>query len=483
MEAEIRNVVRDEQLRVLTWSEDAAAQVRELGPTHLLRELLSSGMSPRDLLIVDLIEPWMAQTPEGAALEAGIAEALACLAKWSEEHQGPILALAPTHRRGQALLPLVARSKAPRLATLRVEASTACLEVVRWGAAHRPGPQMLGARFKLDISPASHWCQRESSAFDLRASLTAADTQTVHAMSNVLHDTGVAPAGWHTYTSLEALAASLGSAVAATVVLAYEHPDNLPVLANIIGRLRREHPHLLRIVVRETAAAMRNNGELSLTRMGANSVVRRDLGFAQLEQAIADLRDETYARKPVADPARLMKLLAPDPVQGYLAPQAFCAAVERMLERTADLPLVHSLVHLPLLPHMSNADALQVCAPRRDGDLVSADDQGLHLFLFGCPADDVMSAVDSIFSLPCSEVARLVQIDDEHHTQRVALADLRRHNEKVPAIHSEALSSLVQGTTDGDRPGSMQVIALPTRTPELVRCVHSHALPLRAATA
>ena len=34
--------------------------------------------------------------------------------------------------------------------------------------------------------------------------------------------------------------------VGATVVLAYEHPDSLPILAGAIGRLRREHPHLLR---------------------------------------------------------------------------------------------------------------------------------------------------------------------------------------------------------------------------------------------
>jgi cellulose biosynthesis protein BcsE len=482
MEAEIRNVVRDEQLRVLTWSEDAAAQVRELGPTHLLRELLSSGMSPRDLLIVDLIEPWMAETPEGAALEAGIVQAMGCLASWSKEHRGPILALAPTHRRGQALLPLVARSKVSRLASLQVQGSGARLDVVRWGAAHRPGPENLGARIALDIPAGGNWPQREATTFELRPALTAADASTVHAMRGALHDAGATPAGWHSYTSLEALLATAGTAVGATVVLAYDHPTSLPILANVIGRLRHEHPHLLRILVRETGAAMRHNGELALTRLGANAVVRRELSFAQLEQVIEDLRDETYARKPAANPARLLQRLAPDPVQGYLAPLAFCAAVERMLERTAETPLEHTLVHLPLLPHISHADALQACAPRRDGDLVSANDRGLYIFLFGCPADDAMAALDSVFALPCSELAHHVQIDHEHHTQRRALLDLRRHNESAPANYGAARPGLRHGAAEGDKSAAMQAVALPTRTPEPVRRVQTHVLPLRAAT-
>jgi cellulose biosynthesis protein BcsE len=482
LEAELRKPVRDGRLRVLTWSEDAAAQVRELGPTHLLRELLSSGMNRGDLLVVDLIEPWMAEVAEGAALEAGIAQSMACLAGWSQEHQGPILALAPTHRRGHSLLPLVARSAVPRLATLRVEGSSAALDVVRWGAAHRPGQQNLGARFALDIAARGNWQQRESSAFDLRPSITAADAACVHAMSAALHDAEAAPAGWVSYASLEALASSAASAIGATVVLAYDHPDSLPVLATVICRLRREHPHLLRIVVRETGAAMRRNGELALTRMGANVVVRRNVGFAQLEQTIEDRREETYVRKPVVNPARLLERLAPDPVQGYLPPVSFCAAVERMLERTAETPLEHSLVHLPLLSHVSHIDALQACTPRRDGDLVSADSRGLHLFLFGCPADDAMTALDSLFAVPCSELAHHVQIDYEAHTQRLALADLRRHNEKAPASYSDALSSMNGGVAD-EQAGLMQAISLPTRTAQTARCVQAHALPLRTSTA
>jgi cellulose biosynthesis protein BcsE len=473
MDASLRGVIDEGLLRLMTWNEDAAAQVRELGPVHLLRELLSGGMQSDDLLIVDLFDPWMAERPAHAALEAGIAEGLACLEHWGREHRGPILALAPTHRRGRALLPLVAGSRIPRLAALQAQGAQAHLDIVRWGAAHRPGPN--GQRIELESAGAGRWRQRAAQPFEIGGLLTAADANVVHAMGGALHDAAGLPAGWQSHASLEALLASADEMVAATVVFAYEHPDSLPILAGAISRLRREHPHLLRIVVRETRAAMRQNGELALLRMGANAVVRRSQGFAHLESTVDELRGEVYTRKPVSNPARLLQRLAPESVQGYLPAGAFCSAVERMLERTADVPLEHCLVRLPLLAHMSRADALQACVPRRDGDLVTADERHLYLFLFGCPADDAMAALDSIFAIPCSEIACNVQIDPEHYLQRRTLAELRRRLPPTPGEGAEASSC---ASAVGGPP---QSAVLPTRSPEPARQVQAHVLPLRAA--
>lgn len=464
-------------LRVLAWSGDAAEQVRTLGPAHLLRELLSSGMRHDDLLVVDLFEPWLDQDGESGALERGVVQALACLEAWSRSHRGPILALAPAQWRGQPLLPLVAPSRVPRLARLRAAGAGACLEVLRWGAAHRSGPRLQGLRIELDVPEHGAWRARASQAYAAHDDLRAADARHVLALSAALHDATSLPEHWQGFDHLDALLQAARSAVAATVVLAFEQAEHLGALAHVVHRLRQEHPRQLRIVVREAGAALRQNGELALTRVGANAVLHAVADFHRLEELVEDLREQAWSGSAVAQPERLLQHLLPDACRGVLAPADFCAAAERMLERTAGTPLEHTLVHLPLLPHVSHADAVLACVPRRDGDLVSLDERGLVLFLFGCPADDAMAALDALFSVPCSELARHVHIDPDRHTQRLALAELQRQA-AAGGAHLPLAAS--RGPAAG---AALQPVALPTRPAPQARHVHAHVLPLRAAAA
>jgi len=499
-EPEILLAAERRQLRVLSWSEDAALQLRQLGAVHLLRELVTAGMQAQDLLVIDAFEPWLAGIPDDAALEAAVAEATRLLARCSREHQGPILALGPARHRGQSLLPLLARSKMARLAALERDGSAARLDVFRWGSPRSTGghgaARFAATRFELDCRPDGAWHKRAAAALDAGPALTAADAHTVHAMRGALHDAAATPEHWHVHASLEALLAATTDAMAATVVLAHDQPDDLPALAQAVHRLRSEHPHLLKIVVRETDAAMRRNGELALLRLGANAVMERELGFPLLVQQVEELREQTYGQGPALDATRTLQALAPEPVQGYLPPLAFCALVERMLDRTAavrpiardaDARLEHSLVYLPLLAHVAHVDALLACNPRRHGDLVTADAHGLYLFLFGCAADDVVPALDALFSLPCSELAHHVRIDPDESSQRDALVQLRLASEHAPVDYSAILLGIGAAKALAPRTApvlaTVQATVLPTRDVEPARGVQAHVLPLRTALA
>jgi len=475
----IRAAAWSQHLLPLAWTQDAETQLRQLEPMRLLRELASSGMRSRDLLVLDAMDPWLAEMPEHAALESGIDEATQHLLRWAKGHQGPVLALAPAHCRGQALLPLLAHNSLSRLAVLRVDGSTAHLEVVRWGEAWRARAPNQAADFLLDLRPAGGWQCRRSTVLDPLDALTAEDAATIHATRSAVHDAPDTPAGWRVHASLEALLAAADDAVAATVVLAHDSPEAVVVLADAVYRLRRQHPHLLKIIVRETGPTLRKNGELALLRLGANAVVGRDTGFSHLAQLVGELRGQAYTQSQPANPTRTLQTLAPDPIQGYLAPREFCTAVERMLERTAGTQLEHSLVQMPLLPHVAHLDALLACQARRDGDVVSADARGLFIFLFGCPHRDVMTALESLFAIPCSELAQHVQIEPDASSQRLALARLRRATDESPADYS----AILLGIAPGARPAPVQARVLPTHSPEAARCVQAHVLPLRAATA
>jgi hypothetical protein len=149
-----------------------------------------------------------------------------------------------------------------------------------------------------------------------------------------------------------------------------------------------------------------------------------------------------------------------------------------MLDRTADSALEHSLIQMPLLPHIAHLDALLACSPRRDGDLITADRHGISLFLFGCAGDHVMAAIDSLFTVPCSELAQHVEIASDRAAQQRALAQLRRAAEEAPVDYTTILQSIAPETARA----AVQATVLPMRGDAKARCVQAHVLPLREAT-
>lgn len=467
------------QLLAFTWTHEAANHVRELGATQLLRELAAAGMRPHDLLVLDALDPWLAQTPGDCALEAVVEEAMGSLQRLAKAHRGPVLAIAPAQLRGQSLLPLLAHASVAHIAALDLTPTQPKLDVVRWRAAHGPRHAKDGVGFVLQLGADGAWHCAERRPTDLQQLLTSGDAQTTLVQRGALLDASEAPVNWRVYASLESLIEAARDAVAATLVLSHESPEDVVALADAVYRLRREHPRLLKIVVRETGATLRKNGELALLRVGANAVVGREQGFGQLVQIIEEIRDQTYGKSSEVAPAQALQALAPDPVQGYLPLPAFCSAVERMLERTAGTALEHSLVHVPLLAHVAHLDALLACHSRRDGDVVTADAQGLVLFLFGCAPEDAMAALDAVFSIPCSELARMVQIEADGTSQRQVLARLRRAADQAPLD----FSTVLRGISPTRRPTPVQAVVLPTRSAEAARSVHAHVLPLRVAAA
>jgi cellulose biosynthesis protein BcsE len=475
---EVQAALEEGNLRLLTWSADAPSHLRQFGSQILARELADGGTHVRDIVVVDVLDPWLAEAGSALALEGGVFEALQYLKRWSRSHKGPVIALAPEQFRGQSLLPFALRSRIQRLAVLERRDGGVELDVYRWGPDQRDGRGAMRATLVADSG--DRWRYLCAGAFDSRAALTPPDHGIVHVMRAAIDDFAQLPDGWRAHPDLDSLLEQSRDAVGATMLLSFEHADALPELAQAVHKLRHEHPHLLKIVVREHGASMRKNGELALLRLGANAVFGRAVQSEQLVKELLALRDAVHGERRSSTPQQAIQALAPEPVQGYLAPLAFCTSVERMIDRTAHAPLNHTLVHLPLLPHVAHVDALIACAPRRDGDVISNNASGLYLFLFGCAPDDAMAALDSIFVTPCSEIAQHVQIDPDPASQLRTLARLRQEAEEGNTDFSAVLRGI---TASGRRPPATTPAILPVRSPDNARSVQSHVLPLRTAAA
>lgn len=451
-EAEVRalgpvvaEAARQGRLQALAWLPGASAALQERGEAHLLQELSVSGLRRRELLIVDLLAPWLVDAPLVADLAPAVQAATAALQRWAELHPGaPVLAVAPTHHGMQPLLPLFERSSVPGVAQLKRHDRQVHLEVLRWPDGVSGTVQDLG--FGLVERSEGGW-QADGSgiALDIHALIKASDLGLVFTLPGAVADAeeGAVPADWQVCDGAANLIAACRYAVAASVLLPWRGGDDVATLAEVVRSLRRSHPHALKIVVREIGSSMRYNQELALLRAGANAVVYRSSTFAGVLQALDEMRHQSFSRR-VAEQAgtQLLHDVEPDPVRGYLPLAAFCDAAERMLERTQHVGMSHCIVQLPLLPEVAHLDALAACHLGRDGDLVTADEQAVWLFLFACRAPDVEATLKRLFVLPPSALFNQMRVRPEPDSMRRALERLRRHSVDAVTDYSEALHAV-----------------------------------------
>ena len=470
---------RRRRQRAVVWTESAAQEVGQHGIERLVSELLTCGLAPQDLLVIEVLDPWLHGVPEDQGMESVVNAALESVDQLRDIHNGPLLALMPSHRRGVGLLPLLAARQLPWLAAWHASNDAARLDLYRWGGATSEAAAANGIRFELaDGSDGEHSWQVQGEVGADPSALEAPDRDHVIVAAEAIEEDEPLPEGWQRCAGQAELLAACGRAIAPTVVLAFEQFDQMPDLARLVYCLRTEHPRLMRIVVRETQSALRRNGELLVRRLGANAVMRRNLGIADLTRLVDGLRTDRYPDKPAVDPAALLKRLAPDAVRGYLPPVAFCDAVGAMVERTSDTPLEHVLVHMPLLSNVGHVDALLACAPRRNGDVVTADESGLYVFLFACPVEDAMEALNAIFTIPCSELARHMLIDPDLRSQRTVLADLRSRQARSPSDFTTVLRDRKSAAGAG-RPVRATVLPTQDNKPAPIHSVQAYFLELR----
>lgn len=439
----VEAAARRGRLRGLAWAGGAAKALRERGPAYLLHELAACGLHRHELLIVDLLAPWLQGPSDESDVAAAVLQAVAALKQWARLHRGaPLLGLAPVWQGGQALLPLFDRSALPCVAQLHQHGEQVHFEVVRWPQGPTGTVQDLG--FGLVERADGGW-QADGSglALDAHALATASDAERVVTLAAALDGAEAAPAGWQVCAGLPDVVVACRYLVAATVLLPYRAADELPTLVETVRRLRAAHPHALKIVVREVGMPLRYNQELALLRVGANGVVHRAADFARVQQTLVELRHTSFGRRaaPESTP-ELLRTTAADPVRGYLPLSAFCDAAERMIERTAPTGMEHCIVQLPLLPQVAHLDALAACQIARDGDLVTADERALWLFLFACRAPDVEAALKRLFTLPPSVLFNQMRVRPEPDTMHRAIERLRRHGVDAVTDYSDALLAL-----------------------------------------
>lgn len=232
----------------------------------------------------------------------------------------------------------------------------------------------------------------------------AIDEHSVVAMRAALPGQRTLPSGWTVVDDLAELGKSAATAVAATVIVAFDRHAALDKLIHFIFTLRQERGSRLKIVVREVDVRLRYSQEILLTHLGGNLVVPAEVSHSRLLSLVSMVQGQVFQRQLPSNYGDAVAAAMPVMEQGYLPPQAFAEAVASAVDSSRGVGVDNALIHLPLVLGLRAIDALRYCLMKRPGDLCSADEGSLYVFLFACRANDVALALDRLFQLPVGEL-------------------------------------------------------------------------------
>jgi cellulose biosynthesis protein BcsE len=276
------------------------------------------------------------------------------------------------------------------------------------------------------------------------------------------------PPEWEIVEDQQASVAACVGALAATVLLDYRDRSTLEALCSAVHTLRRECGRALKIVIVERREALRHQYELLLLSLGANMIIGRELPFSRAQSLLRSLQGQLDTRPVALDYHAALAAALTDDVRGYLPVAAYCERVQAVLARGAVLDLPHVLAKITLLPEVAHVDALAKCAPRRAGDVVTADPANLYVFLFACRLPDADIALGHIFTVPVEQLSdRVVYLAEASIEREIeALADANRrtpipdYSDLFPAAPAREPLRAVQGAQDVQGAPGMQAVTL-----------------------
>lgn len=310
--------------------------------------------------------------------------------------------------------------------------------------------------------------------------LTAPDHGMVYATQSSISDAKGLPSNWRIVEQQNELLQVAESAVAASFVLEPDAAQNIERIAQLIHGLRQRGGSGIKIVLRERSQRLRYNHEMMLMRLGANAVIDASLSFSRFLAVIDSLREQTFTREIPKEFDSAMLAAMPPASGGYLQPDEFCVAVRESTARGADLGLRSALLRLTLNPQLSHLDALKQIHLNRSGDVFTADDSSVYIFLFACRAPDIDTVLDLIIEDPLPDVfegqvrwldndAIDAAMDDLRlKLRQIAVTDytsvLAPSRTKALALSENSAPAQVQTTVHPTPPPALKPSASPTRS-------------------
>lgn len=270
--------------------------------------------------------------------------------------------------------------------------------------------------------------------------VAAVDSESVWALRVVVQGEEW-PQAWAVSDKFADLDKGSDSAVSGTIILPYGRNTEIEVLARQVFMLRKTRGNQLKIIVREVSARMRHSQERLIRYLGASMVVPLEVSFSRLLGIIDSIGDLEFESQLCDDFDQAFIQANPDKKQGYLAPQVFIEHVKDLIAQTKSFGIKFAFVRLTVYRATRVKDVLKVCQIRRPGDICSADDKYVYIFLFGCRESDIAKALTFIFHIPSAQLFESEQRNATVDETLLALEEFERVIEQKGAKdHTEWLA-------------------------------------------
>jgi cellulose biosynthesis protein BcsE len=291
----------------------------------------------------------------------------------------------------------------------------------------------------------------------------AVDETRVLALSGVVAGEPWYPEHWELFSEPASLLAACEGVVAATVLFDCRFQRDIEPLLHAVYDIRQRCGNKVKILVREIGQVMRYQYESLFLSVGANQVVGRDANFSRFLAIVHAVQGQVLTRVLPADFNTALTRTLKGGQSGYLPPAEFVSAMREAFEGARMINVNSVLLKLPLWPHVSHLDALGQCQLTRPGDICTADENVIYLFLYACQVPDIVGVLRRVFSDPVDELfVGQLQLTDE-----VSIYDFldefeRGIADRVPVDHTQALAELAKSrapVTVAEAPAAKPVAA------------------------
>lgn len=209
-------------------------------------------------------------------------------------------------------------------------------------------------------------------------------------------------AHWEYLGSFFALAERAQQVRAGTVLLSYSTELTLRELAEQVFLLRRMLVPGVRIVVKEAGRALRYSGTALLLKLGANFVLGEGMSRSRLVMTLRSLRGHTWQMTELKFEVAVASA-EPVGAAGAVPLGAFHDGVETSLLHAETLGVPCQLMVVPGVDRQEISSLLGALRLARSTDLVSATEEALLLFLFGCDTEERTAVLKRVLDRPEAE--------------------------------------------------------------------------------
>ncbi|WP_100913061.1 cellulose biosynthesis protein BcsE [Pseudoalteromonas spongiae] len=255
----------------------------------------------------------------------------------------------------------------------------------------------------------------------------------------------------------------------ATVVLCAARGIDKVKLAGQCYKLRKSRGAWLKIIVKNKDGVLRHHDECVFLTLGVNLILHTTTDVSRLMSQVQAVQGVKFVRSLPKDYKRVLAHANGVSAKGYLRPLEFIDAVKLQREASLSTGISGVLVILDLIKGVEPIDALRLFSVKRNGDIFTANQSQVLLYLHACRENDVTNALERLFRLTISEffISHIIYSEDlfiEQQCRDLMLAHENSELEDYSKLLQESninnfpsvlkTSEYAAVTIDNDRPAS-----------------------------